>query len=66
MSLAETPKHVANAVVAVAPAASYLSGLSLGVTILAGLVSIVWMGASTFKLFFPEKFNAFVHRINRK
>jgi hypothetical protein len=66
MSLQEIPKHVANVTVAVAPAASYFSGLSLGITIIAGIVSIVWMGGSVWKLFFPDNFDAFVKKINGK
>lgn len=64
MTLAEAPKQVANVAVATAPAISYLSGLSIALTILASIVSILWMASSLFKLFFPKQFEAFVKRID--
>ena len=66
MSITETPKYAANAAAAVAPLASYLSGISAVITILAGIASLIWLGSSLWKLYFPEHFHNFVKRINRK
>lgn len=66
MSYGETPKQVANVAAATAPLASYLSGVSLAMTILASIVSIFWMGFSTWKMLSPESFDRFVVRLNRK
>ena len=46
------------------PAVSYIQDFALWVTILAGLVSLVWGGISILKLLFPRHFSAFVHRID--
>lgn len=46
------------------PVASYLTDLSLWVTIVAGIASIIWATASLIKLFFPRHFNGFVRRID--
>lgn len=66
MTIEETPRHVANVAVATAPVVSYLSGVSLVLTIIASIVSILWMGSSVWKMFFPEHFDTFVKKINRK
>lgn len=66
MSFENAPKHVADAAAAAAPLAAYVSGFSVGVTILASLVSMAWMVSSLWKLFFPQHFEAFVKRINKQ
>lgn len=65
MSFEGQAKEISQAVVAGSvPVASYLTDLSLWVTIIAGIASIVWACVSLLKLFFPKKFNAFVKRID--
>lgn len=68
MTIEDTPRHVAyvaNAVAATAPAVSYWSGVSLGITITAGIVSILWMGFSTWKMLSPISFERFVKWLNK-
>lgn len=67
MTLEDQVKDVGQAVVAgTLPAASYLSDLSLWVTIGAGIASFVYLCSSLFKMYFPERFAAFVKKLNQK
>lgn len=66
MSIAESTRVAANTTATVAPIASYLSGISTVVTIVAGCASIIWLGSSLWKLYFPEHFHHFVRRLNKK
>lgn len=48
------------------PVTAYLNDLSLWVTIIAGVASILWATVSLFKVLFPQRFSAFVAKIDRK
>lgn len=65
MTIEETPRQIIQATAAgAAPLASYLSGASAVVTLLAGIASLVWIVSSLWKLYFPASFERFVKRIN--
>ena len=65
MTIEETPRQIIQATAAgMAPLASYLSGASAIVTLLAGIASLVWILSSLWKLYFPKSFDRFVKRIN--
>jgi hypothetical protein len=66
MTFEELPKNAANAVVAAAPAVSYLSDASAIVTILAGLVSTIWVVSLVWKMYFPDHFEKCRRYLNRK
>lgn len=65
MTIEHNAKEITQAAIAGSvPVASYLSDVSLWITIIAGVFSILWAAASLIKLLFPRHFNGFVRRID--
>lgn len=65
-SLPATTKVALNAAAITTPIASYLSGVSLVITILAGLASLIWMSLNIWEKVSPRSYQRFVKWMDRR